>query len=103
MNATEFCKHDDQLILVVGVLIDTELQDGGGQVEEQQGPRVVSFLEILLVRENFRRKTQIVGETIYRSVLVWSLMVACLSFDLADLMTAACCLHLFFQVELNDT
>ena len=55
-----FCESDDQLMLVLGVLLDTELQDGAGQGEEQEGPRVVSFLEILLVRENFRRKTQIV-------------------------------------------
>ena len=56
-----FCESDDQLMLVLGVLLDTELQDGAGQGEEQEGPRVVSFLEILQARENFRRKTRIVG------------------------------------------
>ena len=61
MNATEFCENDDQLMLVVGVLLDTELQAGSGQGEEQEGPGVVSFLEILQARENFRRKTLIVG------------------------------------------
>ena len=62
MNATEFFENDDQLMLVVGVLLDTELQDGAGQGEEQEEPRVVSFLEILKVRENFRRKTRIIGK-----------------------------------------
>ena len=61
MNATEFCENDDQLMLVVGVLLDTELQDGAGQGEEQEGPRVVSFLEILQAR-NFRHKMQTVGK-----------------------------------------
>ena len=62
MNATEFCENDDQLMLVVGVLLDTELQDGAGQGEKQEGPRVVSFLETLQARENCRRKMRIVGK-----------------------------------------
>ena len=60
MNATEFCENDDQLMLVVGCPPWRRTQDGAGQGEEQGGPRVVSFLEILQARENFRRKTLIV-------------------------------------------
>ena len=47
-------------MLVVSVLLDTELQAGAGQGEKQEGPRVVSFLQILKARGNFWRKMQIV-------------------------------------------
>ena len=57
IECSEFCENDEQLMLVVSVLLDTELQDGAGQGEEQEGLRVDSFLEILQARENFRRKT----------------------------------------------
>ena len=36
MNTTEYCKNDDQLILVVSVLLDTELQGEARQGRERR-------------------------------------------------------------------
>ena len=66
MNATKFCKNDDQLILVVSFLLDTT--PGWVKVgrEEEEGP-TVSFLKIT-EPEIFSGTTMNPQETIYMSV-----------------------------------